>query len=182
MHLSKHSKLVIPDLTIPEIIDAINPPYKAIGIGYFASSTLHKMNSGNQEKAYLRLNIRPGSAHLVNRGYLALHKSGLLDMTHARLQSLFEYRVCEGHLISTVQRMRLERKQEATTKRQHSSLFENFIAARNEKLSSYAIALSRARRYPVKHAAIAMRYMAKEVAEAVGCNWQEVVKWSEMTK
>lgn len=165
-----------PPLTVPEIVDVINPPHKALGLGYFASLTMRKMSGGSQGKAYLRLNIKPGGTHLIDRGYFTVTPSGILDMTHARLQSTYEYRVAEGLLVGAVQRLRQERAEAAKKKVVREPSTEE---ARDKKLDAYAQALSRARKYPVKHAVIAIRHAAKEVAGIVGCDCDEVVEWAK---
>jgi hypothetical protein len=173
-----------PDLTIPEIVEAINPPHKALGIGYFASMTLRSVKAP-RTKAFLRLNIQPGGRLLVDRGYFRVASNGMLDMTHARLQGLHEYRMCEGLLIVTVQHIRDAKRLGAILTGDAPATFAEYVQTANgspnvthERLEAFARAWTATHGYPMKHAVIAMRNRPKDVAEHVGCGWAEVVEWA----
>jgi hypothetical protein len=163
----------MPDLTIPEIVEVINPPHKALGVGYFASLTLRSPKS-TRAKAFLRLNIRPGGALLVDRGYFALTSSGMLDMTHARLQGVFEYRMAEGLLILAVQRLREDRalRDVRDEKTPQQGVYE--------RLEAFARGLTKHHKYPMRHAVTAMVANAKRVAAVTGCEWRDIVEWSNV--
>jgi hypothetical protein len=166
-------------LTIPEIVDAINPPHKALGLGYFASQSNHRR--ANRNRAYLRLNIRPGGSYLVYRGWLALAPNGMLNMTRARLQGMHEYHQCEGRLIVAVQKMRESHDSSSRDSGDSGdSGGTGGVGGAMGSLDAYAQTLTRVNGYATRLAASAMLWNAERTCRLTGCTAEQLKEWAKL--
>jgi hypothetical protein len=169
-------------LIIADVIEAINPPYCALGDKYLATATLRSTRSPVQ-KCFIRRNILDNGSKFIDSGFIAITDNGLIDLRGAKLFSAMEYQTCEGRLLLSIEKI-INARETPKKITSYSSFTEAQKPTPNTTfihLDTIAAALTKRHKYTKTDAILAMTSKVMEVSEALQCGCGEILEWAKYT-